>query len=182
VNVIATDHGPIWRRDLDTIVSLYARWAERLPTRKAVVVYDTMWGSTAKMAQAVCEGLVAGGSQAKMLPLSGTHRSDVATEILDAGALIVGSPTLNRNVFPTLADVLCYLKGLAPKNLLGAAFGSYGWSSQAVGQLTAALTDMGVEMIGEGVECSYVPDRQVLQECRTLGLRVAERLADRTGA
>ena len=180
VDVIAPDHGPIWRRDLDKIVSLYGRWAAQSPTRKAVVVYDTMWGSTAQMAQAVCEGLVAGGSEAKLLPLSGAHRSDVATEILDAGALIVGSPTLNRTIFPTVADVLCYLKGLAPGNLLGAAFGSYGWSSQAVKQLTAALIDMGVEVIGEGVETLYVPDHEALRQCRALGLRMAERLAEGT--
>ncbi|NLF29390.1 MAG: FprA family A-type flavoprotein [Planctomycetes bacterium] len=177
LKVIACDHGPIWREGLDRIVELYVKWATQAPTRKAVVVYDTMWGSTARMAQAVVEGLVAGGAWAKVLPMGGSHRSDVATEILDAGALLVGTPTLNQNLFPTLADVLTYLKGLAPKNLVGGAFGSYGWSSKAVGQVADALEAMGVEAVAEPVESAYVPDAQVLQRCRALGRAVAGRLA-----
>ena len=141
-------------------------------------MYDTMWGSTARMARAIGEGLRAGGSTVRLMSMSVSHRSDVATELLDAGALIVGSPTLNRNIFPTLADVLTYLKGLAPKNLIGTAFGSYGWASQAVKQLTAALTDIGVELIGDGVDACYVPDSEALSRCRALGKQVADRLAE----
>ncbi len=176
IKLIATDHGPIWRKDLDKVLGLYARWARQEPTRKAVVVYDTMWGSTARMAKAVAEGLIAGGAAVKVMPLSGSHRSDVASELLDAGALVIGSPTLNRNMFPTLADVLTYLQGLAPKNLIGGAFGSYGWSSQVVKQLTAALTAMGVEIVGEGVATVYVPTEEALARCKALGRQVAERL------
>ncbi|MFW6154586.1 MAG: FprA family A-type flavoprotein [Planctomycetota bacterium] len=176
LKVIACDHGPIWREGLDRIVELYVQWATQAPTRKAVVVYDTMWGSTAAMAQAVAEGLVAGGAWAKVLPMGANHRSDVATELLDAGALVVGTPTLNRHMFPTLADVLTYLEGLAPKNLVGGAFGSYGWSSKAVGQVTEALKSMGVDTVAEPVESAYVPDEEVLARCHELGRAVAERL------
>jgi flavorubredoxin len=179
LRVIACDHGPIWRDGLDRIMALYARWAAQAPTRKAVVVYDTMWGSTAMMARAVVEGLVAGGAWAKVLPMGGSHRSDVATELLDAGALVVGTPTLNQNMFPTLADVLTYLKGLAPTNLVGGAFGSCGWSSRAVAQVAEALKAMGVESVAEPVESVYVPDADALARCRALGQAVAERLAER---
>lgn len=176
IEVLATDHGPIWRKDLDKILGLYARWARRPPTNKAVVVYDTMWQSTDKMAQAVAEGLTAGGASAKLMPLSGSHRSDVATEILDAGALLVGSPTLNNNLFPTVADTLTYLKGLKPRNLVGAAFGSYGWSGEVVGQLNEWLQGMGVELVSQGVRTVYVPSNEALAQCRELGRQVAERL------
>lgn len=177
LKLVATDHGPIWRKDIDRAVALYTKWAERKPTKKAVVVYDTMWGSTAKMAQAVAEGLLAGGATAKVIPMGGSHRSDVATEVLDAGALVVGSPTLNQNMFPTLADVLTYLRGLQPKNLIGAAFGSYGWSSKAVDQLREELEKMGAEIVGEKIESEYVPETDVLQRCRELGRQVADRLS-----
>jgi len=178
IKLIANDHGPIWRKDFDRLLGLYARWAEQKPTRKAVVVYDTMWGSTAKMALAVAEGLAAGGAAVKVMPLAGSHRSDVATELLDAGALVVGSPTLNRNMFPTLADLLTYLQGLAPKHLVGGAFGSYGWSSQVVKQLAAALTAMGVEVVGDGVATVYVPGDEALVNCKALGRQVAKRLEE----
>ena len=178
INTIAPDHGPIWRKDVGKPLNNYAKWAAQKPTNKAVVVYDTMWGSTAAMARAVGEGLTAGGTVTKLMPLRSCHRSDVATEILDAGALLVGSPTMNNNMFPTVADTLTYLKGLKPQNIVGAAFGSYGWSGEAVKQMTEMLAAMKVEVVDEGVRVRYVPDGEALAKCRSLGERVAARLAE----
>jgi flavorubredoxin len=177
LDIVAPDHGPIWRKGFGTIVDLYSRWAEQRPTSKAVVVYDTMWNSTALMARAIADGLAEGGACPKLLPLGGSHRSDVAAELLEAGALLVGSPTINNNMFPTLADTLVYIKGLKPRNLIGAAFGSYGWSGEAVGHVNTALEEMKVELVSEGIRVKNVPTESDLDECRTLGKQVGERLA-----
>jgi len=174
--IVATDHGPIWRKDLQAVIDRYAEWAEQRPTTKAVVVYDTMWGSTAKIAGAIAEGLIDGGASAKVMPLSGSNRSDVATEVLEAGALLVGSPTINSNIFPTVADVMTYLKGLKPQNLIGAAFGSYGWGGEAVKHIDELLGAMKVERVADPVRCKYVPDEDALSACRSLGSAVAARL------
>ena len=176
--IVATDHGPIWRKDVSKILELYSRWAAQKPTKKAVVVYDTMYESTATMARAIAEGIRAGGADAKLLPLRVCHRTDVATEILDAGALLVGSPTLNNNLFPTVADALTYLKGLKPRNLIGAAFGSYGWSGEAVGQVEDVLRGMKVDLIGESIKVKYVPDDEALARCYSQGMLVAEKLRE----
>lgn len=178
--MILPDHGPVWRSDLDRIINWYTEWAEQKPTRKAVVAYDTMWGSTELMARAISEGLLEGGSQSKLMPLSGSHRSDVATEILDAGALIIGSPTINANMYPTIADLLSYLRGLKPKNMTAAAFGSYGWSCQAVPQIESILTDMGLELPMDPVKVVYVPNNDDLEKCRELGRQVAAKLRTMT--
>ncbi|MBN1883041.1 MAG: flavodoxin domain-containing protein [Deltaproteobacteria bacterium] len=182
IDIVAPDHGPIWRtkKDIEKIVGLYAGWAEQKPTNKALVVYDTMWKSTEKMARAISEGLGDGGSDVKVLSLGANHRSDVATEILNAGALVVGSPTMNNQIFPTLADTLTYLKGLKPKNLIGAAFGSYGWSGESVKDLSRILEEMGVELVGEGIGTLFVPDEEALGRCYDLGRAVAERLSQYT--
>ena len=176
IRLVAPDHGPVWRKDIEGIVGSYATWAAQSPTRKAVVAYDTMWHSTAAMARAVGEGLSAGGARVHLAPLRSSTRSDVATEILDAGALVVGSPTMNNNLFPTVADLLVYLRGLKPKNLVGAAFGSYGWSGEAAGQAAGLLSEAGVELVEENLRVRYVPDERALSECRALGERVASRL------
>ncbi len=175
--VVATDHGPIWRRpeDISEVFSLYQRWARQEPTTKAVVVYDTMWGSTDLMARTICEGLVKGGCPVKLMPLAGFSRSDVITEVLEAGALIAGSPTLNNNLLPSMSDVLTYVKGLKPQNLIGAAFGSYGWSGESVKQVREFLEATKVEMLDE-IKVKYVPDKEVLNQCFELGLKVAARL------
>jgi flavorubredoxin len=181
--VIAPDHGPIWRRpeDIQKVVVLYRKWAEQKPARKAVVVYDTMWQSTALMARAIVDGLRVGGAEAKLLPMSGSDRSDVATEILDAGALLVGSPTINNTMFPTVADVLTYLKGLKRRNLIGAAFGSYGWAGGATKEVEAILRDMKVELVSEALLVKYVPTGQDLDRCFDLGVRVARQLEEICG-
>jgi flavorubredoxin len=173
---ICTDHGPIWRQNMSRIIGQYADWARQEPNRKAVIVYDTMWDSTAAMAQAYCEGLLSTGACAKLLPLGATHRSDVATELLEAGALLVGSPTLNNGLFPTVADILTYLKGLKRRNLVGAAFGSFGWSGEAPGLVAAQLEEMKVELIGEPVRAQYVPGGEELQQCFDIGVQIGERL------
>ncbi len=177
IKTIAPDHGPIWRKDVGKILDLYTKWASQKRARKAVIVYDTMWQSTALMARAICDGLASSGVSTKIMPLDSSHRSDVATEMLDAGALIVGSPTINNNIFPTVADVLTYLKGLKPRNLLGAVFGSYGWSGEAVKQLASMLAQMNVQLVGEAVSAMYVPDAEALEACFCLGAAVAGRLS-----
>ncbi len=178
--IIAPDHGPIWRKDAAAILKLYSRWAQLKPTRKAVIVFDTMWQSTAKMAAAIAEGLISKGVKVELMHLGASHRSDVATELLDAGALIVGSPTINNNLFPTVADTFTYIKGLKRRGLIGAAFGSYGWGGEAVKQIEVALDEMKVERIAESVKVKYVPDDEALQNCFNLGVQVAEELLKRT--
>jgi flavorubredoxin len=113
----------------------------------------------------------------KVLPLRASDRSELALELLDAGALLVGSPTLNNAPLPTVVDVLSYLKGLRPRKLVGAAFGSYGWSGEAVGQLEEKLRGMAIELAAEGLKVRYVPDRQALSGCRALGRQVGGRMA-----
>ncbi|MDY7010632.1 MAG: flavodoxin domain-containing protein [Planctomycetota bacterium] len=175
-SIVAPDHGPIWRKGPERIIESYARWAGQERTNKAVVVYDTMWGSTAAMARVIGDGLAAGGAAVKLMPMGSSHRSDVAAEMLDAGALLVGAPTMNNTLFPTLADVLTYLKGLKPKGMVGAAFGSFGWSGEAVKDIVAYLEDMDVEIVGEPMKVKYVPNEAELGRCRQLGLQIAQTL------
>jgi len=181
IRIIAPDHGPLWRTNLSAVVSWYARWAEQKPLPKAVIVYETMWGSTEIMARAVQEGLVSEGIDVRSMRIRDCHRSNIATELLDTTALIVGSPTLNNQVFPTVAEVLSYAKGLRRKNLLGAAFGSHGWSGGAVAQIVEALNAMKAAMIGDPVDIEYVPEEKSLMRCRELGVLAARQIRERVG-
>ncbi|MBU0607570.1 MAG: FprA family A-type flavoprotein [Armatimonadetes bacterium] len=179
LKMIAPDHGPIWRKDWQRIVGQYAHWAQMVPTRKAVIVYDTMWGSTCMMAKAYAEGLMAGGACVHQLPLSGSHRSDVGTQVLEAGALLIGSPTINGNLFPTVADTLAYLRGLNRLNLIGTAFGSYGWSGEATKQVAQGMEEMHVEMVAEPFRVQWVPTAEDLEQCFATGRQIAEEMTKR---
>jgi len=180
IKIIAPDHGPIWRKDIGRIIELYKQWALQKPTAKAVVVYATMWHSTEKMAEAISESLAQAGVRVKLLSMNETHRSEVVYEVLDAGALIVGSPTLNNNILPQMADVMTYLKGLKPANLIGAAFGSYGWSGESVKHLEATLKEMKVEIAAESISVKHVPDNDVLEKCHEMGKTIAAQLLKKT--
>jgi flavorubredoxin len=176
IQMIAPDHGPIFRENVEQPITWYAKWSQQKPGDKAVIVYDTMWQSTEKMARALCDGLTEGGAKVSVMPLSGAHRSDVATEILDAGALLVGSPTMNNQIYPTVADAMTYLKGLKRQNLIGGAFGSFGWSGQATRHLEAMLDEMKIERVHDSISCQYVPCEEDLAACRSMGLAVAKKL------
>jgi flavorubredoxin len=178
IEIIAPDHGPIWRKDLGKILGYYKKWAEQKPTKKVLIFYDTMWGSTDIMARAIADGASESGAKVSVLKLRAATRSDIAKEILDAGAVIVGSPTLNNGIFPTLADTLTYIKGLKPKNKIGAAFGSYGWSGESVGIIETMLKEMGIEIFAESVKAKFVPTKEVLDKCRELGRNIGIRLSE----
>lgn len=176
IKMICPDHGPIWRKNLEIPLNWYRKWSLQKPELKAIVVYDTMWQSTGKMAIAIGEGIISTGVEVKISPLASGHRSDIATEILNAGALVVGAPTLNNQLFPSVADLLTYLKGLKPQNLIGAAFGSYGWSGESVKQINEYLNDMNAELVSEGLKVKYVPTNEDLQKCVNLGKLIGDSL------
>ena len=171
--IIAPDHGPIWRKETDGIIGRYARWAAQKPEGRAVVVYATMWHSTERMARAISEGLAAGGLRVKVMSMDEVHRSDVMYELLCAGAVAVGSPTLNNHMLPNMADILTYMRGLKPRNMIAAAFGSYGWSGEAVREIEEVLTEMKLEKTGEGIRVKNVPDAEALSRCYELGKGMA---------
>jgi flavorubredoxin len=173
-NMICPDHGIIWRKDPAKIVDAYVRWCRQEPQKKAVVVYDTMWHSTEKMANAIVAGINKEGVPAKPLHLRKTHRSEIMVDIFDAGAVVIGSPTLNNQLYPTLADFLTYLKGLKPLNKIGAAFGSYGWSGEAVKMINQELEAMKFDIVDPGLRIQYVPDKEALESCYELGRKVGK--------
>jgi len=174
IEMICPDHGIIWREDPSRIINAYAAWCTAEPQKKAVVIYDTMWHSTEKMANAIVAGLYDAGVEARPFHVRKSDRSDIMTEVLDAKAIVVGSPTLNNQLFPSVADMLTYMKGLKPQNKIGAAFGSYGWSGEAVKYITGELETMQFDLPVPGLKVQYVPGEDALENCVEFGRQVGK--------
>ena len=173
IDMICPDHGVLWRNP-STIIDAYARWSRQEDlTDKAVVIYDTMWHSTEKMALAIADGLHEEGIDVRPMKLREYDRSDIMTEVCDAKAVVMGSPTLNNGIFPTVADFLTYMKGLKPQNKIAAAFGSFGWSGESVKILEKELADMKFNLITPGLKHQYVPDEAALEKCVAFGRQIA---------
>jgi len=181
LNMICPDHGILWRKQPEKILEHYASWARQETKDKVIVMYDTMWNSTEKMAKEIVDGARSTGVEVIPMSVRNWHRSDIMTELMDAKALVVGSPTLNNGIFPTLADVLSYMKGLKPQGKLAATFGSYGWSGEAVKLLNKELEAMEFEMIDDGIRTLYVPDQDALKESFDFGVRIGEAVKAKKG-
>jgi flavorubredoxin len=179
IDMIAPDHGLIWRSLPAKIIEAYDEWSRQKTRNKAVIVYDTMWHSTEAMAKAIAEGLINEGVSVKLRNLRVNHRSEVMSEILDAKALLFGSATFNNGMLPLVADILCYVKGLRPMNRIGTAFGSYGWSGEAVKLITQAMEEMKIELVDPGLRVKFAPTDEDLQRCVELGQKVGKAVMER---
>jgi flavorubredoxin len=161
IDMIAPSHGIIWRKNIKEISALYGKWADNHMENKAVIVYDTMWHSTERIARAVGEAFESAGINAEMANLQALHISDIMTKIMTAKYICVGSPTLNNGLLPTVAAFLAYMKGLAPKNRTALAFGSYGWGGQSVGLIEEVLSGCGFNL-WDKIKIQWVPDTSEL--------------------
>jgi len=174
VEMIAPSHGVIWRQDPIQIVKKYQEWAAQIPQKTAVILYDTMWEGTRRMAEAIGAGLAAEGIPFKMFYMAVSDRNDVITEIFKAKAVIVGSPTLNQGVLSTLTPVLEDIRGLKFQNKIGAAFGTYGWSGESVKLLEEHFKNCKIPVVAPGVRAKWQPKPADLAECVKLGKTVAQ--------
>ncbi|MDY0041704.1 MAG: flavodoxin domain-containing protein, partial [Desulforhabdus sp.] len=180
IDMIAPDHGLIWRGQPGRIVDAYVAWSQQKSKEKALIIFDTMWQSTEKMGYAIGDGLIQEGVNFQIFNLKHTHRSDIMTEVLDARAIILGSSTLNNGMMPPMADMITYMKGLRPANRIGAAFGSYGWSGEAVKLMSEALEEMKVELIDPGLRVKYAPSHEDLTKCVELGRKIGQAVKARS--
>ena len=176
--MIAPSHGVIWRKDPLQIVKKYQQWASQEPEKSAVILYDTMWDGTRQMAEAIGQGLAAEGVPYKLLNMAISDRNDAITEVFKAKAIIVGSPTYNQGLLPTISPVLEDLRGLKFQNKIGAAFGSYGWSGEAVKIIEEHLDRCKISLVAEGISAKWQPNTDDLTICQELGQKVAQSIGD----
>lgn len=177
IDMIAPSHGIIWRKDPMKIVNAYMDWCTgKTVKQKAVIVFDTMWGSTDKMARAIGEGITSQGVEAKLLKLRSTDNTDIVTEIVDAKAVVVGSPTLNNGMFPSMGGFLTYIGGLKPKSKTWYFFGSYGWGGGAVRGMIKMAKEFGFEATEPGMEFKWVPTSDELKKCFEFGQQIGQKI------
>ena len=176
IEMIAPSHGIIWRSHLDKIIQAWTGWSTGVAEDRALIIYDSMWGSTDKMAKAIAQGMSQAGLENKLLHVRRNHYSDIVKEILTAKILVIGSPTINEGIFPSVAQLLSYLKGLHPLKKKGVAFGSYGWGGEAIKAMEGEMKAMGITILEPGLGVIYVPGEEDLKSCMQLGERIAANL------
>jgi anaerobic nitric oxide reductase flavorubredoxin len=173
IDMIAPSHGIIWRKDPGKIINAYLSWTKNTTLPKAVVLYETMWQATEKMARKISDGLIESGVRTKIIDITQADRTEVIKELFQAKGYIIGSSTHDNDMLPTLAGFLEFLKGLKPANRIAAAFGSYGWAGGAVKNIESLLSAAGIKIAQPGIGIQYVPDEAGLKQCYEFGKNFA---------
>jgi len=175
IDMIAPDHGMIWRKDPGKILQMYLDMANDKADLRVVIVYDTMWHSTERMTIPIMEGVKSAGVDVEVIKLRSTPMSVAIKRIWESRAMLVGTPTLNNIMFPSVAEFLTHLRGLRPKNRLAGAFGSFGWGGGAVKEAYEGFKKMGLEVVEPGVEVLYRPSLDDDKKCFEFGKQFAEK-------
>jgi anaerobic nitric oxide reductase flavorubredoxin len=158
IEVICPSHGICWRSHINKIVEAYSKWSTgKIEKNSVLIVYDTMWGSTEKIAKALYKEINHRGIPVKRFRLTQADYSDVITEAMKSKAILVGSPTLNNGLYPLVAEYLSYQRGLRPMNKIGLAFGSFGWGGGAVKEIIKELEATGIKVMDDKIEVKFVP-------------------------
>ncbi|MBC7265723.1 MAG: FprA family A-type flavoprotein [Coriobacteriia bacterium] len=180
IEVIAPSHGVAWRgADITAAIERYRRWTAGEKRDKAVVVYGTMWGSTAELAARVVDGLAQAGVEAAMYDVAVTPIAHIAHELLEAKALVLGSPTLHHGMLYRVSGLLTYLEGLRPAGRLAAAFGSFGWGGGAIKQMRERLEKAGFELFPDDFGVKFRPTADDLAAAERWGREIGEALRAR---
>ena len=156
----------------------YLKWADNYQENQITLVYDTMWNSTRKMAEAIAAGIrdTDPAITVKLMNSAKEDKNDILSEVFRSKAILVGSSTINNGYLFSIGGMLEMIKGLKFKEKRAAAFGSYGWSGEAVKQLTEELEKAGFQIVNSGHRALWVPDEAELESCREFGRQFAAAL------
>jgi flavorubredoxin len=177
-DMIAPAHGVVWRKEPSKPVSMYRGMIEGRAEERVTIIYDSMWGGTGRLAQPIMEGVKDAGLDCRVFKLRATPLSVCVKEFWRARGCLLGSPTLNGLLLPSMGQLLTYLKGLKPKNRMAGAFGTFGWAALAVNQIMEEMRGMGLEVFSEPLKVNYSPSRAATDEAYDWGGRFARALRE----
>lgn len=177
VRVVASTHGPIWRRDPAYIIRLYDRWSRQDTEPGVVVAFGSMYGATERMAEAVERGITEGGIKTiRSHNVSSSHPSYIVRDAWRYQGLILGCPTYDTGVFPPMEYLLSLLREKRIANRVVGLFSSYGWSGGAVKGMRQLVEDNKLELIDPIVDAKFTATAEQLGQCQALGRAMAARI------
>ncbi|MDR1925752.1 MAG: FprA family A-type flavoprotein [Planctomycetaceae bacterium] len=176
IKMIAPSHGLIWRSNVPVIVDAYKKWATGQYTKKVLIIYDSMWESTTQIANAILGGVLGESADidVRMLHVRKSSLTEIATEMLDASAVAIGSSTLNAQVMPQMAAVLTYISGLKFSTKSTVAFGSYGWAAQGIDYLGHWIKENNWNAVCDPVKTKFKPNKDVINSAKEAGKLLAK--------
>jgi flavorubredoxin len=175
IKIIASTHGAVFRKNPGYIVGMYDRMSRYEAEKGVVVIYASMYGNTALMAEAVARGAAEAGVTKVMLhSVSRSHLSYLLTDIWRFKGVALGSCAYNTKAFPMIEQLLSTLENDRLKNRVYGVFGSCSWSGGGVKAVREYVEKTGDRLVEPVVEAKYAPGAADLEGCRRIGRGIAE--------
>jgi len=175
LNMICPAHGVIWRKNIDKILGLYKKWTNAELENQITIVYDSMYGNTRKIAEAITRGILEAGNDMKFAlhSVSKSDGSDIITDIFRSKGVIVGSSAINNGILNSIAGILEEISNLDTSNKKAAAFGSYGWSPKAIDGIGDKMKNAGYVVELPVLKVQWTPDEEQLNKAEEFGKEFA---------
>ncbi|WP_333656030.1 FprA family A-type flavoprotein [Dissulfurispira sp.] len=178
IEMIAPDHGIIWKANPQKVLQMYLDMANSKTNLSVSIIYDTMWHSTEQMTLPIMQGIKDEGVECKVIKLRATPMSIAIKEFWKSRGCLIGTPTLNNIMYPSVAHFLTHLRGLRPKNRIVGAFGSYGWGGGAVKEAYEDFKRMGLEIFEPGLQILFKPSFEDETKCYEFGKEFAKKVKE----
>ncbi|MBO3801910.1 MAG: FprA family A-type flavoprotein [Thermoproteota archaeon] len=176
IRIIAPSHGPIYKNP-ERILKAYEKWVNGETRIKATILYLSMWGNTEKMVLPIIDILNSEGIETKVHNLTVTDIGEVAKDLVDSRAIVLGTPTFLSGAHPMAVYASHLVKALRPPTKFGIVLGSYGWSGGAVQQIKESLEALKIEVVG-AFEVNGLPTEKDMDHIVELGKTLSKRIKE----
>ncbi len=176
IEIIAPSHGPIYRNP-ERILNVYKKWSNGETKQKTTIVYVTMWNSTEKMIQPMVETLAAEGVEVALHNLTVADLGDVAKDLVDSKAIVLGAPTVLTGMHPLAVYAAYLVKALRPPVKFGVVLSSYGWGGGALRHAQEILGPSKIEVVG-AMEVNGPPAEKDIMQIVEISKNLAQKIKE----
>lgn len=176
IQFIGNGHGPVLRSNIQKYLGMYREWCAPQPKngKDVVIAYVSAYGYTRSLAEAIAKGVQEAGVSVKVFDLVTDSAEEAKAAIADADGFLLGSPTLVGDALPPIYEMMMGLNPIIHRGKFAGAFGSYGWSGEAVPNLVARMQQLKLSMPLEGMKIRFKPTQQDLDNAVSYGKQFAE--------
>ncbi len=174
IEAICPGHGPVLRENLEKYINLYREWSVVSKKNQVVVAYVSAYGYTKKIALKIAEGIKSKGVEALVFDLETADINAVMSEIAVSKGIVIGSPTIVNDALPPVWNVLTGLNQTINKGLIAGAFGSYGWSGEAVSNIEGRIEQLKFKMPAGSLKIMFNPSDEQIESAFEYGVKFAE--------
>ncbi|NLY67164.1 MAG: FprA family A-type flavoprotein [Tissierellia bacterium] len=184
IDIIATGHGPVlrsnWRKYVDWAKEMAQETEERPVKHKVFMPYVSAYGNTRKIGEKIAEGIKSVGDiDVELMDIELVDISSLEEKVEKSTAIIVGSPTINQNTLKPIYELFSIINPVRNRGKLAGAFGSYGWSGEALKIIETTLKNLKLKVFDDGVRCCFIPFKDAYDEAFEYGKRFGEKLLEK---